>query len=91
MRRDGLTADEISKAKTQIRGVLVLGLESMSSRMMRMGKSMMYFGRVIPLEEVLGRIDAIGNDDIVRVAGTVFDEGALSLAAIGPFPKAAAA
>lgn len=91
VRSEGLLPDEIAKAKTQIRGGLVLGLESMSSRMMRMGKSMMYFGRVIPLDEILGRIEAIQGPDILRVAGTVFAEDQLSLAAIGPFPKGTAA
>ena len=46
----GLTEDEVAKAKTQIRRVLVLRLENMSSRMMRNGKSLLYSDEVIPLE-----------------------------------------
>ncbi|HXG23615.1 MAG TPA: pitrilysin family protein [Chthonomonadales bacterium] len=87
VKRHNLTEEEVQKAKTQIRGALVLGLESMSNRMMRMGKSMIYFGRVIPLEEIIGKINTVTHDDIARVANHIFDERNLSLAAVGPLGK----
>jgi predicted Zn-dependent peptidase len=87
VRKHNLTSDEVSKSKTQIRGALVLGLESMSSRMMRMGKSMIYFGKVIPLTEIMDKINAVSHDDIDRVSNQLFDESRLTLAAVGPFSK----
>ena len=84
---DGLTDDEVSKSKTQIRGALVLGLENMSSRMMRMGKSLLYFDRVIPLTEIIQKINAVSHDDIERISGGLFDQSRLTLAAVGPFKK----
>jgi predicted Zn-dependent peptidase len=91
VRREGISDDELTKAKTQIRGALVLGLENMSSRMMRMGKSVLYFKRVIPLEEIVSKINAVDHDSIGKVSAVVFDEKNLTLAAIGPSRKAAAA
>jgi predicted Zn-dependent peptidase len=88
VKRDGLTEDEVSKSKTQIRGALVLGLENMSSRMMRMGKSLLYFDRVIPLDEIIQKINAVSHDDLGRISNTLFDESQLTLAAVGPFRKA---
>jgi len=85
VKQDNLTEDEVSKARTQIRGALVLGLENMNSRMMRMGKSMLYFGEVIPMEEIIRKIDAVTHEDIARVANSLFDESRLTLAAVGPF------
>lgn len=85
VKRENLTADEIAKAKTQIRGALVLGLENMSSRMMRMGKSLLYFGTVTPLEEIVQKINAVTRDDIARVSNALFGESHLTLAAVGPF------
>jgi predicted Zn-dependent peptidase len=82
---EGLLDDEISKAKNQIKGALVLGLESMSSRMMRMGKSMLYFDRVIPLQEIVSKIQAVQGSDIIQIAESLFKDDSLSLAAIGPF------
>ncbi len=88
VRTENLTHDEVSKAKTQVRGALVLGLESMSSRMMRMGKSMIYLGRVVPIEEILAKIVAVTHEDIDRVANTILDESKMTLAGIGPLGKA---
>src|SRR5258708_10296855 len=85
VRKKKLTEDEVTKAKTQIRGALVLGLESMSSRMMRMGKSLIYFGKVIPLTDIMNKINAVTHEDIDRVSNNLFDESKLTLAAVGPF------
>jgi predicted Zn-dependent peptidase len=87
VKREGLTEDEVAKAKTQIRGALVLGLENMSSRMMRMGKSLLYFDRVIPLDEIIHKINGVTHDDLGRISNTLFDESQLTLAAVGPFRK----
>ena len=84
VRRDGLTEEEIAKSRTQLRGNLMLGLESMSSRMMRMGKSMLYHGRVPAVDEVLAKIAAVDAAAIGRVAASALDEASLTLAAIGP-------
>jgi predicted Zn-dependent peptidase len=90
VRQEGLTDDEINKSRTQLRGNLMLGLESMSNRMMRMGKSMLYFGRVPAIDEILTKIEAVSAESIARVAGAALDESAMTLAAIGPFdPKRA--
>ena len=91
VKRFGLTEDEVAKAKTQVRGSLVLGLENMSSRMMRMGKSLLYFDEVIPLEEIMNRINAVTCEAIQSVANTLFKESGVTMAAVGPFPRIAAA
>jgi predicted Zn-dependent peptidase len=87
VRCSGLTDDELSKAKTQVRGALVLGLESMSARMNRYGDSLLSYGRVIPIAEILQEYEAVSHESIARVAERVLDESALTLTAIGPFPK----
>jgi predicted Zn-dependent peptidase len=84
-----LTNEEVSKAKTQLRGAMVLGLENMSTRMMRMGKSLVYLDRVVPLSEVLSKIDAVTSDDVARVASELFAEERMTMAAVGPFRREA--
>src|SRR6185295_15706489 len=76
--RDGLSAAELGRAKTQMKGNLLLGLETSDSRMSRIAKNMIYFGRDVPLEEVAASIDAVTNDDIGRVAARLFRPGALA-------------
>ena len=85
IRKDGILEDELSKAKTQVRGALVLGLESMNARMNRYGESLLSYGRVMPIEEVLTKYEAVTNESIGKVAQIVLNESSLTLTAVGPF------
>lgn len=86
-RKSGVSEGELQRAKNQFRGSIVMSQESMSSRMNRMGKSEVYFGRVVPLAEVMAEIDAVTLDDVHRVAQAIFPEdmNELTVAAVGPF------
>ena len=90
VRKEGVTEAELSRAKNQFRGALVMSQESMSSRMNRMGKSEVYFDRVVPLSEVTAAIEKVTVEDIRRVAERIFPEDAsqLTVAAVGPFDAA---
>ena len=87
VRKDGILEDELTKAKTQVRGALVLGLESMNARMNRYGEALLSYGRIMPIEEVLTKYEAITNNGIVEVAQSVLDEATLTLTAVGPFEE----
>lgn len=89
-REAGATQPELDRAKNQFRGSIVMSQESMSSRMNRLGKSEVYFDRVVPLAEVTAEIDAVTLDDVLRVAQIVFpaDASELTIAAVGPFEAA---
>jgi predicted Zn-dependent peptidase len=82
----GLTEAELTRSKNQIKGSLLMGLESMSNRMSRLGKTELYFGRVITVEEVVSRIEALTTEEVHRVAQTVLG-GPVNLTAIGPFEE----
>src|SRR6266849_7818447 len=81
--RDGLTPGELARAKSQMKGNMLLGLETSDSRMSRIAKNEIYFGRDVPLEEVAAGIDAVTNDDILRVADRLFRPGTLALTVLG--------
>ena len=61
---DGLTEEELVRAKGQLRGGLVLGLEDTGSRMSRLGESELFHERILGVDEVLDRIDAVSVDDV---------------------------
>ena len=83
VRREGLAAEELGRVKNQMKGNIVLGLETSDSRMSRIAKNEIYFGRDVPLEEVAAAVDAVTNDDILRVAGRLFRPGTLALTILG--------
>jgi predicted Zn-dependent peptidase len=81
--RNGLTAVELDRVKNQMKGNMLLGLETSDSRMSRISKNEIYFGRDVPLEEVARAIDAVTNDEIVRVARRLFPPEAFALTVLG--------
>ena len=82
---EGPTGEEMAKVKRQIAGNLVLGLEGMSSRMMRMAKNEMVFGRQLPMEETVAKINAVTKLDVTELAARTFDPTKMRTTAIGPF------
>ncbi|MEU5878383.1 pitrilysin family protein [Spirillospora sp. NPDC047279] len=80
----GITDEEIERGKGQLRGAMVLGLEDTGSRMSRIGKSELVYESLLPVDEVLRRIDAVTPDDIRAVAADVLG-APQALTVIGPF------
>jgi predicted Zn-dependent peptidase len=80
-------SEEVARARAQLKSGLLMSLESSSARCERLGRHMLIFGRSVPIEEIVARIDAIGPEDVVRVAERIFAGGRPSLAALGPIDK----
>jgi len=81
--REGLAVTELVRAKNQMKGNMLLGLETSDSRMSRLAKNEIYFGRDVPLDEVAAGIDAVSNDDILRVARRLLGPCGLALTVLG--------
>lgn len=78
-----VAAEELARAKEQLRGNFLLGLESASARMSRLAKAEMFYGEILEPEEILARVDAVTPDDVARVAGDIFGRR-LPMAVIAP-------
>jgi predicted Zn-dependent peptidase len=82
----GLSAEELSRGKGQMRGGLVLGLEDTGSRMSRLGKAELVYGELMTVEEILGHIEAVTLDGAQALAADLLTRPA-SLAVIGPYDE----
>ncbi|GAB3671321.1 pitrilysin family protein [Actinocorallia lasiicapitis] len=80
----GLTAEEVTRGKGQLRGSTVLGLEDTGSRMSRIGKSELVYENLLPVDEVLARIDAVTLDEVNTIARELLAQRP-TLTVIGPF------
>lgn len=78
----GITEDELSKAKEQVKGSLMLSLESTSSRMSRLGKNEL-LGRHVSLDETVERIKNVSVEDVRHAAKMVLGSS-YAMAAVGP-------
>ncbi|HLR25371.1 MAG TPA: pitrilysin family protein [Fodinibius sp.] len=84
LRADLIPEQELAEAKSQLKGKLMLSLESMSNRMMRLAKSEIYFNRYITLDELIEKIDAVQPDQVQTFAQTFFDSEAFSEVLLTP-------
>jgi predicted Zn-dependent peptidase len=83
LRAAGVTADELRRAKDHLKGSLMLSLESTGSRMTRIAKQELYFGRTFTFDQILADIERVTIEEV----GSLVDRllGApLSLVALGP-------
>lgn len=85
--RDGITEKELIKTKEQIKGNLYLGLESVSSRMTRIGRNELCLNRIVTPDEVVSRVSAVKQEDVQKVAKFLFGGRKFSLSTIGPLDK----
>jgi len=82
---NGVTDQELRRAKDQLKGNLLLSLENVNTRMSRLGKSQLYLGKVVPPDEIVQRIERVTGDDIRKLAMEKLDPGKFALASVGPW------
>lgn len=83
LRDRGLEPGELARSKSQIKGNMLLALESSDSRMSRVAKNELYFGRDIAPTEVATRIDAVTGDEIIALARELFRGDRVTAALLG--------
>ena len=81
--KDGISDDEFTRAKEQLKGNYVLGLESTGARMNAIGKSKVLTGRMKTAEETLDGIESVTRDSVQQILEHVFDTQNTSLSACG--------
>jgi predicted Zn-dependent peptidase len=75
---------ELERAKENLKGRMLLSMESTSNRMSRLGKSLITDTELLSLDEIMERIDAVTADDVAALAGDLLRLDRLSAAGIGP-------
>ena len=87
LKRDGVRPRELAWAKENLKGNMMLALESTVSRMSMQARQEFYFGRVGSAEEMIARVEAVTSDDIAAEAERLFDGRVISLAVVGDVGK----
>jgi predicted Zn-dependent peptidase len=75
--------DELQRAKEHLKGRMILGLESTSSRMTRLGKGVLTETEILSLDELAERIEAVTSEELVELAAEVYRPDMLSVVGIG--------
>jgi predicted Zn-dependent peptidase len=82
--KDERVADaELRRAKDHLKGSLMLGLESTSSRMSHLARQEIYFDRQFSLDEMIDGVERVSTDDVQRVAADLLHDRALAATVLG--------
>jgi predicted Zn-dependent peptidase len=84
LRDDGVSDEELTRAKESIKGRMVLGLEATGARMSRCARAILFDVPLLSLDEMLERVDAVSAEEIAELAREFYDPARLSAACIGP-------
>ena len=84
LRESPVSPEELHRAKENLKGRVVLALESTGARMSRLGSEVLAGAPLIPIDELVARIDAVTVDDLGELARELWDPERLVAAGIGP-------
>ena len=82
--RDGLTADELRETKDQVKGQVMLSLESTSSRLYRLAGFALYDQPRLTLDALLDRIESVTMDEVMEAAERYFHPDRQTVLRLGP-------
>jgi predicted Zn-dependent peptidase len=87
LKKHGVTAEELKRAKDHLKGSLMLSLESTSSRMNRLAKHEMQFGSFLTMDAMLAAIDNVRHEEVQALVSQLLDEDRLALTTYGPLDR----
>ena len=87
MQNEKVGDKELSEAKAQLKGKLLLSQENTSNRMTRLAKSELYFNRFVTLDELVENIDAVTSEDLLTFSNVFFDPEQFSETLLVPESK----
>jgi predicted Zn-dependent peptidase len=79
-----LKAEELARAKENLKGRIMLSMESTANRMSRLGKSLITDTELLSIERIMAEIEAVEADALAELAGVLLAQDRLSAAGIGP-------
>jgi predicted Zn-dependent peptidase len=87
LKKSGVTAEELRRAKDHLKGSLMLSLESTSSRMNRLAKHELQLGSFLTMDAMLAAIDGVKHEEVQALISELLDEERLALTTLGPLDR----
>ncbi len=81
---EGVPADELEKNRAQIKSQLIFSLEGMVNQMFRSARNEIFYGRFVPVAELVDQVDTVTADDINRCTQNYYNPDSLLVATHGP-------
>ncbi len=86
LKREPVPAEELQRAKDQVKGNILLGLETSSSRMSNLARQEMYFDHFFGAEEIIQEIERVTAENVQHMAAQLFDPESVAVTLLGNLP-----
>jgi predicted Zn-dependent peptidase len=83
LKAEPVPAEELRRSKDQLKGSLMLSLESSSARMSNLARQEMYFDRFYDLDELIAKIEAVTVEDLTSLANEFFNTDSVAVTILG--------
>lgn len=83
LKDEPLPEEELTRAKDQLKGNILMGLESSNSRMANLARQEIYFGQFFTADEIIARIDAVDTEQVQAMAARLFDPERIAVTLLG--------
>jgi predicted Zn-dependent peptidase len=86
LKAEPVPEEELKRSKAQLKGSLMLSLESSTARMSNLARQEMYFDRFYDLDELIEKIEAVTADDLTELANEFFKTESVAVTVLGNLP-----
>ncbi len=83
LKAEPVSSTEMNFAKEHLKGNLLLSLENNDNRMTKLAKNEIYFGRQVPIREILDGLQSVSSEDVVDLGRGLFQENCITLELLG--------
>ena len=83
LKKDPISDEELKRAKDQLKGSLMLSLESSTARMSNLARQEMYYDHFVGMDEIINRIQAVTVEDLLQTANELFQPGLIAVTVLG--------
>ncbi|HEY6338284.1 MAG TPA: pitrilysin family protein [Candidatus Sulfotelmatobacter sp.] len=83
LKTEPVPAEEVRRSKAQLKGSLMLSLESSTARMSNLARQEMYFDRYYDLDELIAKIEAVAVEDLTTLANEFFNTESVAVTILG--------
>lgn len=88
IKEEGITPAEELRVKNQIKGSLILSLESSNSHMSRIARQEVYFGKYLSMDDIIKGVEKVTAEQVRRLAEQLFSRENIALTVLGPLNRA---
>lgn len=83
LKSEAISAEELRRAKDQLKGSLMLSLESSTARMSNLARQELYFDRFYSMDEIMDRVEAVSAEEITTLAQEYFEPSSIAITVLG--------